>query len=365
VCSESLLSGDHGLDTVIHVLNEVDLGSSESALVGDIEDTVVGLGVLTVGTSDIDVVLFSNGVELLLVASELWKLDVDGGAHTSSKVSWAGGDVAEMLIVGELSDLLDLGSGNRESLEDLADVGAWLHGDDSKLILLVDPDEEGLVVIVEDTTGLWPFTLETARLKVLVTSLEEEVISDELLLLGVSHGSQRVVFTLELAIERGKSGGHLVLNLSSLLSSDSSSEWVVSQVTGDTDSGGVDHAVLISWEVWAVQLGVVHVADVLVRWGVSVVGLDDLIEERSKGVVALVAASVNTDAGRGPLASREDALLEGVSEPIFLVLALLPHIAGKSLGEERLSSAWEVREFGNGIGTREVGSHHHAVDLGL
>jgi hypothetical protein len=40
------------------------------------------------------------------------------------------------------------------------------------LVLFVDPDEESLGVVVEDTTVVWPFSLKAARLEVLVTSLE-------------------------------------------------------------------------------------------------------------------------------------------------------------------------------------------------
>jgi hypothetical protein len=75
-CSKSLLSGDHGLDSIVHVLDEVNLGTSESTLVGDVKDAVVGLSVLSVSTSDVNEVLVGNGVELLLVSSELGELDV-------------------------------------------------------------------------------------------------------------------------------------------------------------------------------------------------------------------------------------------------------------------------------------------------
>ena len=50
-----------------------------------------------------------------------------------------------------LKDLLDaLGSGS-ESLEDLDDGSALLHGDNSHLILFVDPDEEVFGFVVVDT----------------------------------------------------------------------------------------------------------------------------------------------------------------------------------------------------------------------
>ncbi len=89
MCSERLLLLDHSLDTVVHVLNKVDLRAAKSAKVGDIVDVVVGLGVLSVGTSDLDVVLVSDGLELLLFIAELGEADVHGGAETSAEVCGA------------------------------------------------------------------------------------------------------------------------------------------------------------------------------------------------------------------------------------------------------------------------------------
>jgi hypothetical protein len=65
---------------------------------------------------------------------------VNGSSKTGSQVGWAVRDVTEMLIVGEFGLGLDLGGSDGESLEDLLNVGSILHGDDSELILLIDPD---------------------------------------------------------------------------------------------------------------------------------------------------------------------------------------------------------------------------------
>ena len=66
-----------------------------------------------------------------------------------------------MFIVGEFSLFFNLTSSNRESLEDLLDVGALLHRDDSELIFFVDPDKECLVVVVVDTSGFRPVSFKT------------------------------------------------------------------------------------------------------------------------------------------------------------------------------------------------------------
>ena len=214
---------------------------------------------LTVSAADVDVVLASDGSELVHIGGKLGELDVNGGAHAGSEVGGAGGDVTKMLVVGESSLGLDNGSSLGESLEDLADVGSLLHGDDTELVLFVDPDEEGLLVVVEDTTGFGPLTLETARLKVLVAALEKEVILDERFTIGVAHGSEGVVLALEFTCQGVESRDDLGLNLAALLSSAGSAEGVVGEVPGDSDSGRVDHAILVSGEVGALQLSVVHV----------------------------------------------------------------------------------------------------------
>ena len=101
-----------------------------------------------------------------------------------------------MLVVGKLGFLFDLSSGDRESFEDLSNVGARLHRDDTELILFVDPHKECLVVVVENTTGFGPFALEATALQVFVSSLEEEMILDQLVFLSLGHAGEGVVLAL-------------------------------------------------------------------------------------------------------------------------------------------------------------------------
>ena len=75
-------------------------------------------------------------------------------------------------------------------------------------------------------------------------------------------------------------------------------------------------------------MSVVHVRDVLVSGGMVVILLDDLVEKRSKGVESFMTSSVDTDSRVGPFATGEDALLEGKSIFILLVLALFPNVTG-------------------------------------
>ena len=90
---------------------------------------------------------------------------------------------------------------------------------------------------------------------------------------------------------------------------------------------------------------------------------DDLVKERSERVEAFMAARIDTNARISPLATREDALLEGVAIFVFLVLAFVPDVPREDLAEEGLSAAREIGEGFDLLGAFEVRSHHHAVNV--
>jgi len=276
-------------------LDELDLVSSESSQVGNIEDTIISLGVLTVDTSNLDVIFIGDGLVEGLSFHQFWQVDVDGGSQTGSHVGWASRDITEVLVVGKFSFGLNEVGGISESLENSLDIGALLHGDDSKLILLVNPDEEVLGGVVEDTSSFWPVSLESSGFKVFVSTLEKEMISDKLLSLRIGHSLERVVFTLKFSSELTEGRSNKLLNLLSLLSCNGGSKRIGSEVSSNSDSSGVDHLVLVGWERWAVKLVVVHGRNVLVSWLMSVIRLDDLVHEWSEGIVRVVRTSINTD----------------------------------------------------------------------
>ena len=140
------------MDTVDHVLDEGCFSIPESSLVRDIVGSVIGLRVLSMDSSDLNVEFIGNGVELGLVFSKLWKFDMNRSSQSGTEIGWARGDETEMFVVTELCDLLNSCSGSAESIEDVLNFGSFFHGDNSKLIFFVDPDEESLLIIVEDTS---------------------------------------------------------------------------------------------------------------------------------------------------------------------------------------------------------------------
>jgi hypothetical protein len=94
-------------------LDELDLISSESSQVGDIKDTIVSFGMLTMDSSDLNMILIGDRLMEFWVGHQFWEVNMHGSSKTGSKVSWAVRDITEMLIIGELSLLLNLCSCDR------------------------------------------------------------------------------------------------------------------------------------------------------------------------------------------------------------------------------------------------------------
>ena len=80
---------DHGLDSIVHILNEINFGKTESPLVGDVVDVVSRLGVLSVDASDLDIETVGNSLEFGLLDSELGQFDVNRGSKCGTQVSGA------------------------------------------------------------------------------------------------------------------------------------------------------------------------------------------------------------------------------------------------------------------------------------
>lgn len=71
------------------------------------------------------------------------------------------------------------------------------------MILLVDPDKEGLIVIVVDSSCIRPISIKASSFKESVSFLEEEMVFDKLLSLLLSQRGESIVFSVELTLESG------------------------------------------------------------------------------------------------------------------------------------------------------------------
>jgi len=131
-------------------------------------------------------------------------VNVDGGAETGTTVGGAGGDVAEMVIVLERHLLFDVASSGNKALENLEKGGALLHRNDAEMVFLVYPHEEGLVLVVVNTTVLGPVAVQVASFEEAVSLLEQEMVFNELLLCFLVHLVKAVVSSFKLTIERSE-----------------------------------------------------------------------------------------------------------------------------------------------------------------
>jgi hypothetical protein len=77
-----------------------------------------------------------------------------------------------VLVVSEFSLFLDDSTSFGQTQEDSLNVGTLFHGDYTELILLVDPAQESLFGVVEDTSSFGPITVKATRLEETVALLE-------------------------------------------------------------------------------------------------------------------------------------------------------------------------------------------------
>jgi hypothetical protein len=196
---------------------------------------------------------------------------------------------------------------------------------------------------VENSATFGPVAVETTRFKESITLLEEEVVFDELFLdLGV-HSTKRVVGTLKFTLKSLESFLSGILNLVALFLRNARSEREGVQVATNSDAGGADHLGLLFGEGRSIEFGPVHVGNMLVAFLVAMVSLNHGVKESSKLGVALVAASVHSNAGVYVLAARKDALTERHTTLILLVLELGPNLRGKVFAQKRFAVSREFR----------------------
>merc|ERR1711989_56990 len=128
-------------------------------------------------------------------------------SHARSKVCWAGVDVSVPFVQHEVMTrfLLDgiphsLDT-SCQSVKHLLDISTLLHGDDPELVLFVDPGQESLVLVVEDSTTLRPVPLHASNLEVRITRHKEEMIINQLLSDFLAHSSEGEVRSGEVSLE--------------------------------------------------------------------------------------------------------------------------------------------------------------------
>merc|ERR1719167_220489 len=333
-------------------LSQLDLGVTQAVLVGDvIGDAGLSAG-LAAGTAGLEGQLFApflEGLQTLLGPSG--QVDVDGCPHASAQVGGAGVEVAQAtvqeellagLILDRVADSLD---STGQTLENAADVTTLLHGDDSELILLVDPGEEGLLFVVVDSPALWPVTFHAGGNQVLVAGHEEEVVVHQLLSDLLFHTQERVVVAGQVTSHLGKGLLHQALNLDPLLLGDSGRETESVDAAANTDPGGFDWCLFVDVTL---NLGHVHVRRVAEVFWESMVLCDDRIEDILEHLVRVLVSSIDAAVLVIELDGAGDGLCQSESGGAGLQLTeLVPFLLCHMLGDQTVRGldGGEFRHF--------------------
>jgi hypothetical protein len=138
---------------------------------------------------------------------------------------------------------------------------------------------------VEDSSAIWPVTIESTCLEETVTLLEKEVVFDQLFLVGWTHGGKRIVLACKFPLETVAGLNDLLLDLLSLLFRDSWTKWELCEVAADADSSALDHLGIFGWECWALELCCIHVTLVSICKLVLMVVLNEWGEEWSELII--------------------------------------------------------------------------------
>ena len=129
------------------------------------------------------------------------------------------------------------------------------------------------------------------------------------------HSLEWVELAFEIGVEVLASLDNCVHDFESLLLSDTWSQWVLGEVSSNSDSRRIDHGLLLWSEFKVHQLLSVHVRDMLVCWSMLVVVLDHLIEKFVEFVEGILRSSVNTNSRVLVCNSRENASFERNTSP--------------------------------------------------
>jgi len=348
------------VDSINHFLNQLDLRVSKSVLVGDVISVTSLTTRFSTSSTRLEMKFLTSGLQLLnTVLGPSRQVNMNRGSHSSTKVCRARvnvtilgieTEVLSRLFFDRVTNSLD---SSGQSLKDSLDISTLLHRNDSQLILFIDPDEESLGGVVEDTSALRPVSLHTSNSEVSVSRDEEEMIINKLLPDLLVHSSQRIVLSGKVSSEGGSSTLHQLLNSKTLILGNSRRKTKSINRTSNTDSRRVNRNIRSNV---ALDLGSVHVRCVLRVGRDSVVLLDDGIEDGGKVLVGVPVTSIDSTVLVIKLNSTSNGLDESKSRGLgFDSLQFLPDILGNVRSNQRVLGL-DIRE-------RSIGLRRHGLPL--
>ena len=182
-----LLHLNQSSHTINHCLYQLNLRLADSSFVRDIIPSANSTRVFTSRTSSLKTESSTHFLQLVRIGTEVLKLHKHTGSKTSTEVRRTSANETEVLVMHELMTQvfqahLDGSHTSNPSIEHLNDVSSFLHRDHSHVVFLVYPDQEALLVVMEDTSGIGPVSSSTSVIKKSASTwfLEQEVVLSHL-----------------------------------------------------------------------------------------------------------------------------------------------------------------------------------------
>jgi len=288
------LQTDDLVDTPHHLCNSLEFCKTHPAFVGDIINTTNTFCVFTVDTSGLEMVFVADFLEVRHLRN-LGDLDMYTSPHGCTQVARTESKITHVVLLGKGQLLLHRLNSLDQPLVYFSQVASLLHGDQPKMIFLIYPAQEGLVIVEVDTSAGGPIIVTTGGLQESVRIVEEEMISSQLPLGFWGHSSKRIVLTSQFTLKGLKSLYRHFLHVDTVLLVDDRGEAIASVAPANTDTGG-DNEVTVGVKITEAQ--VVHVTE---AWlGVSdfidlMVVHDDGIKDFSKGSVCIRVTGIDTN----------------------------------------------------------------------
>jgi len=218
---EFLLAHHQKVDALNEHVDQVDFAEAQSISVRDIKKSALGSAIDATSPSLLESELLQDIAEALVLA-DLWDFNVHTASHTGAQVAWASEHVAQVfvpheLVAGLFDGVLELVQTVAPSGEGLLHVAILLHGNNSDVVLLVDPNEKVLGGVVPDASATWPVSRHAGADQEWADWLiKKKVVLDELILLLLGHITKWVVLASELTAKTGKRINNNLLDLHSL-----------------------------------------------------------------------------------------------------------------------------------------------------
>lgn len=147
-----------------------------------------------------------------------------------------------MMVMNILPYFLNLLSTYGQSLKYCLEIRALLHRNNFQMVFFIDPDQEGLGIVVEDASASWEISVQTSCFLESITWLQQEVFVGEYVKLLFIQITDFVVMTFEVSSEFFQVFGNRLFYFISLVFAKPRTKRISRKVTNSSHPGRENHA---------------------------------------------------------------------------------------------------------------------------